>query len=69
MQCRLRLHSLEAFLSKSNITAQKAPGAGLAWGQGGGGLHTSSGEAKLNKSQSMANPTLSRVLLGTSGRG
>lgn len=37
---------------------------GLALGQGGGGLQARSGEAKLNKSQSMANPALSRALLG-----
>lgn len=35
---------------------------GLARGQGGGGLQARSGEAKLNKSQSMANPGLSRAL-------
>lgn len=37
---------------------------GLAWRQAGRGLHARSGEAKFNKSQSMANPALSRALLG-----
>lgn len=42
----------------------EAPGMGLTWGQGGGSLQACSGGATLNKSQSMANPTLSGVLLG-----
>ena len=37
---------------------------GLAWGQGGGGLQARVREVKLSKSQSMANPALSRALMG-----
>lgn len=65
-QCGLRLHWLGPSPSKSYLIPLLRRLRGYSWHRARvlEAFKPRSGEAKLNKSQSMAKPTLSRVLLG-----